>query len=230
MVTKDSYFCPVKKYAVIVAGGKGERMGAEVPKQFLPIAGKPVLMYTIDAFRPHCDELIVVLPETRLEFWGQLCVKHDFKTQHKMAIGGSTRFRSVYNGLKLVEEKSLVAIHDGMRPLVTQDIIERCYKLAWEDEGAIAAVALKDSIRDGRGNVDRTLFKLVQTPQTFQSRLIKDAYEFYYRIDENGAFFTDDASVFEGAGNNVTMVEGSYRNIKITTPEDLLIAEAILNN
>jgi 2-C-methyl-D-erythritol 4-phosphate cytidylyltransferase len=221
----------MKKIALVVAGGQGLRMGGPLPKQFMLLGGQPILMHTLTAFSAFCDETILVLPVAQLEYWGKLCTDYDFRLPHKMALGGSTRFQSVYSGLALVPHDALVAIHDGVRPLVTQTLIENSFKVAAEKQSAIACVALKDSIRHTHsGAVDRNAFKAIQTPQTFQSNAIKDAYDFFAHIDPEGDGFTDDASVFEKAGYPITLIEGSYRNIKITTPEDMLMAEALFKN
>lgn len=218
----------MKRYALIVAGGSGIRMGSAVPKQFLLLKGKPVLMHTIQKFQALCDEVVLVLPKDQLDYWGKLCADYDFRLSHKMAPGGSTRFMSVYQGLKQIPDDSLVAIHDGVRPLVSDALIEQCFQTAQNDEAAVAAVKLKDTIRDEKGTLNRERFRLVQTPQTFQTRLIKDAYDFAKVLDPEGISFTDDASVFEKSGRSVVLVEGDYKNIKITTPEDLTIAEALI--
>lgn len=220
----------MKRYAIIVAGGSGIRMGSAVPKQFLILKGMPVLMHTLLKFQKICDEVILVLPKDQLEFWGKLCADHDFRIPHKMALGGKTRFQSVYNGLKLVPEDALVAIHDGVRPLVSETLIEHCFQTAYNDDAAVAAVKLKDTIRDEKGTLKRERFRLVQTPQTYKSGLLKDAYDFAMVLDPEGIDFTDDASVYEKSGKTVVLVEGDYKNIKITTPEDLLIAEAFLKS
>jgi 2-C-methyl-D-erythritol 4-phosphate cytidylyltransferase len=216
------------RYALIVAGGKGLRMGSDIPKQFMLLNGLPVLMHTLRAFEKHCDELILVLPKEQMDYWGKLCTDFDFKIKHKMVFGGNTRFASVSNGLKSIKQDSLVAIHDGVRPLMSDDLIEQSYITAENDGSAVAAVKLKDTIRSFTTTLDREQFRLVQTPQTFVSSKIIDAYEFASILDSEGKSFTDDASVYEKSGYQITLIEGEYKNIKITTPEDLLIAEALL--
>ncbi|MCC5928612.1 MAG: 2-C-methyl-D-erythritol 4-phosphate cytidylyltransferase [Cyclobacteriaceae bacterium] len=219
----------LKEYAIIVAGGSGSRMKSHIPKQFIEICGKPVLMHTLKAFKNYSKqvEIILVLPENDINAWKNLCVIHDFNIKHQIAIGGKTRFQSVKNGLELVKHEGIVAIHDGVRPLVHQDIIGASFRLAGIHGSAIAAVRLKESIRvtdkDTTKAVDRADFRLIQTPQTFNTELIKKAYQ----AEEDPAF-TDDASVAEKSGMRISLFEGSYENIKITTPEDLIIAEAIL--
>lgn len=221
----------MKKYAIIVAGGKGQRMGSEIPKQFLLVAGKPVLMHTLEAFSKLGDiELILVLPANQISYWLNLCPKHNFTLSHTIVEGGETRFHSVKNGLGAIPnsaDNGLVAIHDGVRPFVTSEIIQNSFSLAASKGNAVTSVQLKDSIRflEGQMNksVDRSKYVLIQTPQTFQINLIKKAYE----GASNPNQFTDDASVAEGAGFSINLFEGDYRNIKITTSEDLVIAEAL---
>lgn len=217
-----------KKYALIVAGGKGTRMGSEVPKQFLLLKGIPVLMHTIRKFsEAGCDELIVVLPESQVNEWKALCVQYDFAVPHHIVTGGQERFDSVNNGLVLVDNHSLVAIHDGVRPCVTAELIHRCFNEALQYGSAIAAVKPKDSLRMKKDNstiaVDREMFYSVQTPQVFAAGDIKKAYEQPFTPQ-----FTDDATVYDAAGGVSHVAEGDYRNIKITTPEDLVLAEKFL--
>ncbi len=221
---------PLAEYAVIVAGGKGTRIKSSTPKQFLELRGLPVLMHTINAFRRYSSTLkiIVVLPADDFGTWKELCTTHDFIVPHITVEGGSSRFQSVKNGLKKIEGAGLVAIHDGVRPLVDADIIGASFRLAAAHGTAVAAVGLKESIRmtdqDNTTAVDRSRYRLIQTPQTFNVKLIQKAYE----IKEDPAL-TDDASVAERTGQVISLFEGSYENIKITTPEDLIVAEALLN-
>lgn len=217
-----------QKIAIIVAGGKGERMNADIPKQFLEIQGKPILMHTLSVFE-HFDPqmpLILVLPSYQIEFWNQLCKKHEFSIKHQIVSGGSTRFESVKNGLSAVESPALVAVHDGVRPLVSLETLARCFDVAGEFNAVIPVVDSVDSIRqitvDGNQSVDRNLFKLVQTPQVFDAKLLKKAYE-----QEFSSLFTDDASVVEALGEKVQLVEGNRENLKITTEIDLAFAEII---
>lgn len=215
---------------IIVAGGKGERMNANIPKQFLELHGKPILMHTIEAFNRFDTtiQIILVLPETQIDYWKTLCKKHDFAVLHNIVIGGQTRFNSVKNGLKLVQSPSLVAVHDGVRPLVSHSTIARCFEAAEKYDAAIPVIDLFDSIRqvneDESLSVDRTKYKLVQTPQVFDAELLKKAYE-----QEFSALFTDDASVVEALGTKIHLVEGNRENIKITTEIDLKMAETFLN-
>jgi 2-C-methyl-D-erythritol 4-phosphate cytidylyltransferase len=218
-----------EEYAIIVAGGKGTRIKSAVPKQFIPLAGMPILMHTIAAFHEYSPSIriILVLPQDDVERWNRLCADHDFKLPIFIVHGGETRFQSVKNGLALVPENSLVAIHDGVRPLVSSDIIGASFHLAAVHGTAVAAVRLKDSIRmtdqDTTKAADRSRFRLIQTPQTFKAELIKKAY-----LTREEPSMTDDASVAEHAGHLISLFEGSYENIKVTTPEDLVVAEALL--
>ena len=218
-----------QEYAIIVAGGKGTRIKSAVPKQFMPLLGEPILMHTIRAFYNYSAEikLILVLPEDDFGLWNDLCVKHSFDIPLTTVQGGETRFQSVRNGLLLVPEESLVAIHDGVRPLVSSDIIGASFRLASVHGTAVTAVRLKDSIRmtdqDTTKAADRSKYRLIQTPQTFKSSLIKSAYK-----TKEESSMTDDASVAEHAGHLISLFEGSYENIKVTTPEDLVVAEALM--
>jgi 2-C-methyl-D-erythritol 4-phosphate cytidylyltransferase len=217
------------KIAIIVAGGKGERMNADIPKQFLEIQGKPILMRTLDVFHKFdaSMQLILVLPAFQIDFWENLCKKHNFTLPHQIVEGGNARFYSVKNGLETVEVPALVAIHDGVRPLVSHQTISRCFEAAEKFDAAIPVVELFDSIRqltkDGSQSVDRNAFKLVQTPQIFDAELLKKAYK-----QDFSPLFTDDASVVEAMGAKVELVEGNRENIKITTEFDLKIAETLI--
>ena len=218
-----------KEYAVIVAGGKGTRIRSTIPKQFLELQGLPILMHTLNAFYRYSRNItvILVLPEDDFSTWKKLCDTHNFDQPYILQKGGETRFQSVKNGLALIESDGLVAVHDGVRPLVSEDIIAASFRLASVHQSAVAAVRLKESIRmtdqDNTKAADRSKFRLIQTPQTFQVSILKKAYE----IKEDSSL-TDDASVVEKAGHIISLFEGSYENIKITTPEDLVIAEALL--
>lgn len=220
-----------KKYAIIVAGGSGLRMGADIPKQFLELGGFPVLMHTIRKFYEAYPEIIIklVLPQAQQEYWAGLCQRYNFNLAHDVVNGGASRFQSVKNGLdSIVEQSGIVAIHDGVRPFVNSRIIHECFEVAATTGNATAAVPLKDSIRlleNGYSKaVERAAYRIIQTPQTFKLELIKKAFE-----TPELTFFTDDASVFEHAGHSINLIEGSYENIKITTPEDLILGEALLN-
>lgn len=217
------------KIALIVAGGKGERMQTDIPKQFIEIKGKPILMYTLEVFRRYDAEmnLILVLPTVQINFWKALCKKYAFDTPHQIIAGGSTRFQSVKNGLDSILVPALIAVHDGVRPLVSTDSIARCFDKAEAFGTAIPVVDSVDSIRqitpEGSQSVDRSLFKLVQTPQVFDSEILKKAYE-----QDFSQLFTDDASVVESVGIKIHLVEGNRENIKITTAFDLEMAEYLL--
>lgn len=217
----------MSKYAIIVAGGTGIRMESEIPKQFLLLNGLPILMHTLTAFEQYT--IALVLPDDQRAYWQQLCQQHDFKVEHQVVSGGSTRFLSVKNGLDSIPNHGLVAIHDGVRPLVDTVTINKSFELASTHGSAIAAVPLKDSIREVINGVNKTQnradYRLIQTPQTFNISLIKKAY-----LCEDSSLFTDDASVMENLGEPIHLFEGSYVNIKITTPEDLQIAEALLKS
>ena len=222
-----------QKFALIVAGGSGQRMGSTIAKQFMLLNGLPVLMHTLQRFADAepTAELIVVLPASQLDFWRQLCSRHHFRLRHTLVSGGNTRFASVRNGLNAISERDgLVAVHDGVRPLVSEEIIRDSFAVANQAGSAVAVVPVKDSVREmlwgtERANraIDRTRLRLVQTPQTFNLALLRDAFAQVQADD-----FSDDASVAEAAGNRITLIQGSYRNIKITTPEDLVLAEALL--
>ncbi len=220
----------MKRYAVIVAGGKGTRMGKELPKQFLPLGGKALLMHTLEKFQladSEC-EIILVLPASEIELWQSLIQEHDFKIPHTLVEGGQSRFQSVKNGISSIpSSEGLVAIHDGVRPFVSEKVINQAFLTAKQEGSAIPVVTLKDSIRkvdDGASIFqDRNRFRLVQTPQTFRLEEIKKAFE----AEESG-LFTDDATVYEYGGKQVTLIEGNRENIKITTPEDLDYAEYLL--
>lgn len=220
-------------YIIIVAGGKGLRMGAELPKQFLPVGGRPVLMRTIERFREYSADLniILVLPHSQQEFWRSLCREHDFTIDHIVVDGGETRFLSSKNGLAAVPDdaQGVVGIHDGVRPFVSVEVIARCFETARQYGAALPVMPVTDTLRyvgeAGAGhNVQRSDYRSVQTPQTFSIPLIKKAFD----VPDNDSF-TDDASVAESAGMAVTMVEGNRENIKLTTPYDLKVAEWMAN-
>lgn len=221
----------MEQYAVIVAGGSGSRMQSTTPKQFLEIGSKAVLLHTLETFHNFnpAMQIILVLPASQKERWKEIRKTHQCQIAHAIAEGGENRFQSVRNGLALVPAGALVAIHDGVRPFVQQETLKQAFSTAAEKGSAIPAVPLKESIRrlenESSKAEDRSQFRLIQTPQIFQSDLIKKAYRQAER-----PLFTDCASVVEAEGHKVTLIAGSYENIKITTPEDLLIAENILKN
>lgn len=221
----------MSKTVIIVAGGSGKRMHSEVPKQFLLLKGMPVLMRTISAFQLFDPdlEIILVLPEKHLPYWESLCRQHAFNLMIKLAKGGKTRFESVNNGLQLVAPDSeLIAIHDGVRPLVSQGTIRTCFDTAAVMGNAVPVIEIPDSIRflDGQKNasVNRSDYRIVQTPQVFRSEQLKKAYGMAQQKD-----YADDASVVEAAGHSIYLVPGNPENIKITSPPDLLKAEALLD-
>lgn len=221
----------MQKYAVIVAGGCGTRMKREMPKQFIPIAGKPILMHTLQAFEQVKlgIEIILILPKYQIEDWKKLCTQYKFKVPHQITHGGDSRFQSVKNGLRQIErEVGLVAIHDGVRPLVNSQIILNAFETAEQKGNAVPTLPLKDAIRrvvaDENKALNRKAYQLIQTPQTFRLHQIKAAFR---QADDPA--FTDDATVLEATGERINLIEGSYRNIKITTPEDLVLAEALLS-
>ena len=222
----------MERYAILVAGGKGLRMGGDIPKQFLPIGGKPVLMRTIEVFRQAYPDIhvILVLPVSQQEYWQQLCCEYSFTVPLQIADGGETRFHSVSNGLKMIPDgaQGVVGVHDGVRPFVTVDTIRRCYEEAVEFGAVVPVISVVETVRhlleDGTSvTVPRDEYKLVQTPQTFRVSLLKEAYGQAYIPS-----FTDDASVVEAMGKPVHLVEGNRENIKITTPADIRFVNGLL--
>jgi 2-C-methyl-D-erythritol 4-phosphate cytidylyltransferase len=217
-------------YVVIVAGGKGLRMGGEVPKQFLPVGGLPVLMRTMLRFREYSPDLqiILVLPKAQQDYWQSLCRQYQFNVPYLLADGGQTRFHSVQNGLALIPDdaQGVVGVHDGVRPFVSVDVIRRCFEGAREKRAVIPVIPVVETLRHvTEGTKPRDEYRLVQTPQVFDIQLLKAANRQPYRDA-----FTDDASVVEAYGVAVTLVEGNRENIKITTPGDLNMAEAVISN
>ena len=203
-------------------------MGGDIPKQFLPVCGKPVLMRTLEAFHAYdaSMRLILVLPVSQQAYWKQLCEEYQFELAHEIANGGETRFHSVKNGLALVEEEGLVGVHDGVRPFVSQEVINRCYEEAASLKAVIPVIGVVETVRhlteEGSETVPRDQYKLVQTPQVFDVTLLRRAYQ-----QEYTDLFTDDASVVEALGEKVYLVEGNRENIKLTTPFDLKLAELL---
>ena len=224
-------------YVIIVAGGKGLRMGSDIPKQFLPIGGKPVLMRTLERFREYSKDLqiILVLPEAQQAYWHQLCHQYNFDIDYLLANGGATRFHSVQSGLALIPDdaQGVVGVHDGVRPFPSVEVIRNCYETARTKKAVIPVIPVVETLRHitltshlsplTSKTVPRGDYRLVQTPQTFDIQLLKAANKQPYN-DE----FTDDASVVESFGFDITLVEGNRENIKITTPYDLKIAEVLL--
>ena len=218
-------------YVIIVAGGKGLRMGSDIPKQFLPIGGKPVLMRTLERFRAYSADLqiILVLPEAQQDYWRLLCEEYHFDVEYQLANGGQTRFHSVQNGLALVPDdaEGVVGVHDGVRPFPSIEVIKNCYETARTAKAVIPVIPVVETVRhlekEGSVTVPRDEYKLVQTPQTFDIQLLKAANRQPYNDG-----FTDDASVVESYDHEITLVEGNRENIKITTPYDLKIAEVLI--
>ena len=231
-------------YVIIVAGGKGLRMGSDIPKQFLPIGGKPILMRTLERFRAYSEalQIILVLPEAQQDYWQELCKQYEFQVDYQIANGGQTRFHSVQNGLALVPDdaEGVVGVHDGVRPFPSIEVITRCYETARQTKAVIPVIPVVETVRQilpsNQSNpnavsnpssitVPRDQYRLVQTPQTFDIQLLKAANRQPYNDG-----FTDDASVVESYGHPITLVEGNRENIKITTPYDITVAEAIINS
>ncbi len=217
------------KYAVIVAGGKGSRMGAAVPKQFLPLLGKPLLCYAIQAFADAFSDvrMILVLPADQLSSAATVLRSYLGGIDVTVVAGGETRYHSVQNGLKEIKDDGVVFVHDGARPLIHSELIVRCYKQAMEKGSAIPAVQVMESMRMMEGGyarpVDRELLRIVQTPQTFKTDIILPAFQQAYQPS-----FTDEATVVEASGTNIHLIDGTFDNIKVTTPADMVIAEALL--
>ena len=219
-----------KHTILIVAGGRGTRMGGPQPKQFLELAGRPVLMHTLEAFDrwDASARLIVVLPEDQIDTWKRLCQAHVFGRIHRVVAGGETRFHSVRNGLGAVASNGLIAVHDGVRPLVAPSVIAACFAAAADGGAAVPVVPVVESVREvdadgGSRPVDRTRLRVVQTPQVFRADVLRAAYCLPY-----DPRFTDDASVVEASGVAVRLVPGNRENIKLTTPMDLLLAEQLM--
>ena len=218
----------MQKFVLIVAGGAGLRMESAIHKQFVELNGMPLLMHTVKAFSYLSDaEFVLVLPKMEIKIWAQLCIKHQFNIPHQLVEGGPKRFHSVKSGLQKIPDDVLVAIHDGVRPLVTQETINRCFDLAVRKGNAVPVIPVIGSLRqvDGSLNkpIDRSKIRIVQTPQVFLSTQIKKAYNQAYREE-----FTDDATVLESMGKQIHLTKGNSENIKITNPVDLLIAEKLV--
>lgn len=219
----------MQKSVLIVAGGVGKRMGTNVPKQFLLLKSRPVLMHTIERFFEYDNliNIVLVLPKEQIEVWKNLCSTHQFTIKHQIAEGGEERFYSVKNGLEKINNNGIVAIHDGVRPLVSNETIARCFKKAEETGATIPVMPVVESLRkvDGENSksVNRSEYVSVQTPQCFNIELIKSAYQ-----QDFSNTFTDDASVVEKFGHQVSLVNGNIENIKITSPQDLILAEYLL--
>jgi 2-C-methyl-D-erythritol 4-phosphate cytidylyltransferase len=220
----------VKYFAIIVGGGSGSRMLSDVPKQFMLLRGRPVLMHTIEAFHKsdYNPEIIVVLNVDFHQYWENLCVLHNFSIPHQLIKGGTNRFDSVKNAIKAIKTKAIVAIHDAVRPLLSSQLIDRSFKEAEQSGNAVAAIKSRDSVRQHNGtqsvSLDREKIYLIQTPQTFSSEILKKAYKQEFRNE-----FTDDASVAERSGIKINLIDGESRNFKITFPEDIRLAEIFLS-
>ena len=227
-------------YVIIVAGGKGLRMGSDIPKQFLPVGGKPVLMRTLERFREYSPtlQIILVLPKAQQDYWRQLCQQYQFPLpveegvrggSYLLADGGETRFHSVQHGLALIPDdaEGVVGVHDGVRPFPSIEVIRNCYETAREKKAVIPVIPVVETVRHLKGETSETVprndYRLVQTPQCFDIQLLKAANRQPYNDG-----FTDDASVVEAFGFDITLVEGNRENIKITTPYDLKIAEVLI--
>ena len=219
----------MKKYAVIVAGGSGQRMGIDIPKQFLLLNGKPLLQYTLQSFLQAFNDMriILVLPNEHLARGMEIIKNMNAEEKIQIIAGGETRFQSVKNGLSYIIHPSIVFVHDGVRCLINQKLIQNCYQQAVEKGSAIPAVAATDSIRIDEGSshftIDRSKVRIIQTPQTFQSNILTEAFK-----QEYISSFTDEAAVAEAAGYKVFLIQGDYNNLKITRPIDLYIAEKLL--
>lgn len=221
----------MKKYAVIVAGGSGQRMGAEIPKQFLLLKGKPLLQYTIQSFllAYHDINIILVLPAAHIAKGEEIIKNMNAEERVQITAGGETRFQSVKNGLVYVTHPSVVFVHDGVRCMVSQKLIQNCFEQAMLKGSAIPAVAATDSIRIDEGSahrtIDRNKVRIIQTPQTFRSETLAEAFQ-----QEYNESFTDEATVVEASGKGVFLIEGEYNNLKVTRPIDLCIAEKLLED
>jgi len=227
-----------EEFVIIVAGGKGLRMGSDIPKQFLPIGGKPVLMRTLERFREYSPtlQIILVLPKAQQDYWKQLCEEYHFKVEYQLADGGETRFHSVQHGLALIPDdaEGVVGVHDGVRPFPSIEVIRNCYETARTAKAVIPVIPVVETLRKSTQKepsplctssmtVPRNEYRLVQTPQCFDIQLLKAANRQPYNDG-----FTDDASVVEAFGHDITLVDGNRENIKITTPYDLKVAEVLI--
>lgn len=211
------------RYLIMVAGGRGLRMGTDIPKQFLMLDDKPIIFHSLEKFTSYDPgiELILVLPENNIDYWNELCIKYSFNTGHNIVKGGQERFNSVQNGLSLVRQRSLVAIHDAVRPRVSIETIDRCFSVAEKKGNAVPYINPTESVREISGKrssriINRDNIALIQTPQVFRSDILLSAYASEYQPS-----FTDDASVVEAAGHSINLVQGNRENIKITTAGDL---------
>ena len=220
----------MKQYIIIVAGGSGSRMDSTIPKQFLDLNSKPILMHTIEKMHQSLEhsEIILALPKSGFDTWKKLCQDHQFKVNHQVVEGGNTRFESVSNALRKVNEQSVIAVHDGVRPLVKNSVVNECMQTAQEKGAAIPVIAIDESLRQktdsGSVVVNRDEYLIVQTPQCFSSEVLLKAYQQDYSPS-----FCDDASVVEAMGIEIQLIQGNKENIKITTQEDLKKAQVYIN-
>ncbi len=227
----DQLIVEMHNTVIIVAGGSGKRMDSTLPKQFMELDNKPVLMHTITRFYSFDNNIhiVLVLPHKQVSLWKSLCKMHNFELQHDIVEGGETRFHSVKNGLCTIMGSTVVGIHDGVRPCVSVETIKNCYQAAHSYGNAIPVLPVNESVRmkenDTNRSFDRSKLWLVQTPQVFRFEIIRGSFEQEYRES-----FTDDANVVESAGHEINMVDGNRENIKITTRSDLLVAEAFIKN
>lgn len=221
----------MQEHVIIVAGGQGLRMGGEIPKQFLPLKGLPVLMHTINQFVKYNRQIsvILVLPALQIDYWTGLCSQYNFLIPHQLVAGGETRFHSVFNGLTAIKNNGITAVHDGVRPFVSVKTIAGCFEMAKKHGAAIPVTESIESLRRVEGNNSmacmREQYRLVQTPQVFKTELLKESFKQPWKSS-----FTDDASVVEAAGHKINLVGGNLENIKITSPFDMMVGEVILNS
>jgi 2-C-methyl-D-erythritol 4-phosphate cytidylyltransferase len=219
----------MSKSVIVVAGGSGSRMGSLLPKQFMPLSGRPLLMWTIERFISYDPgiEIIVVLPAGQIDEWKQLCERFKYEIPHLLAAGGENRYQSARNGFEMVTRSALTAVHDGVRPLVSVGTIRKCFEIAEQSGNAIPCVSLIESLREinseGSKILSRDNIRIIQTPQVFSYEQLEQGY-----AQNFDPCFTDDATVVEKLGFHINLVEGNRENIKITTPSDLLIAEKLL--
>ena len=220
----------MKKAVLVVAAGSGSRIGGDIPKQYLPLKGRPIIIHTLEKFRQFDPRIniIVVIAREHQDLWEEIALPYEIAGDLQLALGGATRFDSVKNGLDLLHGESLVGIHDAVRPLVAQDTLTRCYDAAERTGSGIPVLDMEDSVRilEGQGGslpMDRSRLKRVQTPQVFRSEQIKEAYRQAFNPG-----FTDDASVYETCFSKLSLVEGNRENMKITTPVDLKLAEMLM--
>ncbi|MGB0402513.1 MAG: 2-C-methyl-D-erythritol 4-phosphate cytidylyltransferase [Salibacteraceae bacterium] len=221
----------IRKTIIVVAGGKGSRMNSETPKQFLTLANVPVIVHTINRFISFDPliKIVLVLPEEHVHVWEEISIEYKISHIVDVVVGGETRYQSVQNGMKVIESTDVVGVHDGVRPLVSNETIERCFQIAYESGNAIPSLPVEETLRKTNGEdsnwVNRDEYRTIQTPQCFRYKVLKNAYNQPFE-----ASFTDDASVVENLGVSIKLVDGNRENLKITRPEDLLLAELLINS